>query len=114
VSRVLEIRTYRLHPGTRDAFHDLMQARCLPLLAAWDMDVVHAGPCAAEPEGYTLLRTYDDPTHLRESQDAFYGSEAWRQGPREAVLACIDTYLSVVLPVTEEAIAALRTVSREG
>ena len=29
---------------------------------------------------------------------AFYGSDEWRQGPREAILALIESHVSVVLP----------------
>jgi hypothetical protein len=112
MSRVVEIRTYRLHPGMRGTLQNLMEERCLPLLNAWGMDVVHAGPCATDPEGYVLMRAYDDGDHLRRSQDAFYGSEDWREGPREAVLACIDQYLSVVLEMDEPVIEALRSIPK--
>ncbi len=112
MSRVVEIRTYRLQPGARPALHQLMQERCLPLLRAWGMDVIHAGPCASDSEGYVLLRAYDDSEHLRHSQDAFYGSDDWRQGPREPVLACIDEYLSVVLEMEESTIEGLRSIPK--
>ena len=109
MSRVVEIRTYRLHPSQREALQGVMEASCLPLLRAWGMDVVHAGPCRMDPQGYVLIRAYDNETHLRDSQGAFYGSDDWRKGPREAVLDCIDHYLSVVLELEESAIQILRS-----
>lgn len=111
MSRVLEIRTYRLKPGMGEAFHRLMQTRCLPLLRAWGMDVVRAGPCRLEAEGYVLLRAFEDAGHLQASQDAFYGSDGWRLGPREEVLACIEMYCSVVLELEE---AAIRAIADQG
>ena len=109
MSRVVEIRTYRLHPDQGEAFQRLMDSSCLPLLRAWGMDVVYAGPCRMDPHGYVLIRAYDHEAHLKESQDAFYGSDDWRKGPREVALDCIDHYLSVVLELEEPAIQALRS-----
>ena len=45
-----------------------------------------------------LIRRYPSLEELQRSQDAFYGSDEWRQGPREAILALIESYISVVLP----------------
>ena len=111
MSRVVEIRTYRLKAGVRPAFHALMEGKSLPLVRAWGMDVVAAGPCREDADGYVLIRAYDDLAHLRASQEAFYGSDAWRQGPREAVLAGIESHLSVVLELDEAGIDALRRAS---
>jgi hypothetical protein len=44
----------------------------------------------------------------RDSQEeAFYGSDAWRQGPREPVLSRIDTYHTIVVDTSEAAVEAL-------
>ncbi|HJV21453.1 MAG TPA: hypothetical protein VJ570_02100 [Holophagaceae bacterium] len=111
MSRVVEIRTYRLKVGVRPAFHALMEGESLPLVRAWGMDVVACGPCREDADAYVLIRAYDDVALLRASQEAFYGSAAWKQGPREAVLAGIESYLSVVLELDEAGIDALRTAS---
>ncbi len=111
MSRVVEIRTYRLKSGARLAFHALMEGESLPLVRAWGMDVVAYGPCREDVNGYVLIRAYDDIVHLRASQDAFYGSDAWRQGPREVVLAAIESHLSVVLELDEAGLEALRRAS---
>lgn len=48
--------------------------------------MVHAGPSAHDVDGFVLIRAYASAAERAERQDAFYGSDAWRQGPREAVL----------------------------
>ena len=45
---------------------------------------------------------------LAESQDAFYGSDEWKLGPREPILALIETYTSVVIEMGESTVNALR------
>ncbi len=111
MTRVVEIRAYRLKPGVRSAFHALMEGRSLPLVRAWGMDVVAFGPCREDADGYVLIRAFDDVAHLRASQAAFYGSDAWRQGPRQAVLEAIASYASVVLELDDAGLDALRRAS---
>jgi len=46
--------------------------------------------------------------HLRSSQEAFYATEAWRNGPREAILELIQSDSNAVLWLSPQAIAAIR------
>lgn len=108
MNRVLEIRSYRLQPGSRAEFHRLVAEHSVPLLRAWGMDVVRFGPALAEPEAYYLMRAFDSLAHLEQSQAAFYATPAWRQGPREAIVACILGDANTVLELPEAAIHALR------
>jgi hypothetical protein len=70
----------------------------LPMLERWGVDVVAYGPSLGDPDLYFLMRAYASIADLRESQDAFYGSEEWRQGPREAIVSLIESDISVVVP----------------
>jgi len=68
------------------------------MLARWGVDVVAYGPSLDDPDLYYLIRGYASIADLRESQDSFYGSEEWRQGPREAIVSLIESDISVVVP----------------
>jgi len=68
------------------------------MLERWGVDVVAYGPSLDDPDLYFLMRAYASIADLRESQDAFYGSEEWRQGPREAIVSLIESDISVVVP----------------
>lgn len=107
-ARVVEIRSYALKPGSRDAFHGLMAGQALPMLREWRIDVLAHGSSPHDPSGYFLIRSWRDLAERQSSQDAFYGSDAWRNGPREPMLALIVAYLDTVLPLDDAAIAALR------
>jgi hypothetical protein len=54
------------------------------------------------------MRAYDDLDHRQSSEDAFYGSDEWRSGPREPILALIESYTDVVLELDEATIDGLR------
>jgi hypothetical protein len=106
--RTVEIRTYDLKPATRDAFHQLMLERSVPMLRRWNVDVVAHGKSAHDDTTYFLIRSYASLVERDESQDRFYGSDEWRSGPREAILALIDHYTTLVLELPEAAVEALR------
>ncbi len=107
-SRTVEIRSYTLRPGTRADFHRRMSTESVPMLVRWKVDVVAFGPSPHDDDSYCLIRAYRDLAERQASQDAFYGSEEWRSGPREAILASIAHFSSVALLLDEAAIAALR------
>lgn len=97
MAAILEIRSYQLKPGTGQYFHQLMQEQSLPLLDAAGVGVVLAQPSLHSPDHYILIRRYRDQAHLQFSQEAFYGSAVWRQGPREAIISCIACSTDVII-----------------
>jgi hypothetical protein len=104
--RTVEFRTYQLHPGAEARFDKLVQRRSVPLLRQVGMQVVWAGPSMQDPQAYMLVRAYADEAELLSSQAHFYASPAWREGPREEVLACIASSTSVVLKLPQAALQA--------
>ena len=95
---VVEIRTYRLVPGSGAEFHRLVVEASLPMLERWHVDVVAFGPSLDDPDLYYLIRGYESVEDLQRSQDAFYGSDEWRDGPREPIVSLIESSISVVVP----------------
>jgi hypothetical protein len=107
-NRFVEIRSYNFKPGTRSAFHALIVERSLPMLRRWNVDVVACGPSLHDVDSYVLIRAYASLEERQRSQDAFYGSAEWWQGPRDSILALIDSYATVVLELDEAAVNGLR------
>ena len=87
---VVEIRTYKLKTGTAGTFEKVFTEQSLPMMKRWQLDVVGYGFSLDDAETFTLMRAYRDLDDRQKSQDAFYGSDEWKNGPREAILACID------------------------
>ena len=108
MNHFVEIRSYNLKPGTRDEFHRLFLEEALPLLKRWNVDVVAYGPSLHDENSYYLMRRYDSLVQREQSEDAFYGSNEWRQGPREAILALIENYTEIVLELDEVTVQGLR------
>jgi hypothetical protein len=112
MKHLIEIRSYNLKPGTREEFHRLFLEKAFPLLQRWNLDVVAYGPSLHDEDTYYLIRRYDSLSHREQSEDAFYGSDAWRQGPREAILALIENYAEITLELEDVTIQGLRGNSK--
>ena len=108
MKKLVEIRSYNLKPGTREKFHRLVCELSLPMLKRWDVDVVAFGPSPHDGVSYYLIRAYDSMDHRQSSQDAFYESAEWRDGPREAIVSLIDSHTSIVLEMDSSTVDALR------
>jgi len=108
MNHYIEIRSYNLKPGTRDEFQCLFLEEAMPLLQRFHVDVVAYGPSLHDENSYYLMRRFDSLAHRDQSEESFYGSEEWRKGPREAVLACIENYTEFVIEVDESTLNGLR------
>jgi ketosteroid isomerase-like protein len=111
-SRVVEIRSYNLKSGSRDRFHQLFVGEALPMLQRWKVDVVAYGPSLHDADSYFLMRGFPGVADRQTSEDAFYGSDEWKKGPREAVLADIVSYTTIVVNVDEATLRGLRNTGR--
>lgn len=107
---IIEIRTYQLKPGTRADYHRIFVEESVPLLTEYGIRVVRYGPCLVDENAYVLIRAFDSLEQREKLEDRFYGSDDWRQKLREAVVSRIEAYQTVVLPVTEQAVAGLAEV----
>ena len=110
MKKTLEIRNYRLYPNKRNEFHRLVSEQSYPLMKKWEVDVVAFGPSAHDEDSYCLIRAYDSEEHREQSQEAFYSSDDWREGPREAILPLLEKGVAITIDMDVEAIDALRGV----
>ncbi|GAB2636304.1 NIPSNAP family protein [Kribbella swartbergensis] len=103
---ILEIRTYRLKPGTRDEFVRVMREEAEPLLAEHGITVVSSGPSLVAEAGHEeayLIRRFDSLEQREKLEDSFYSSAPWLDGPREAIVSRIESYHTIVVDETEVA-----------
>jgi ketosteroid isomerase-like protein len=112
-NRVVEVRSYNLKPGTRERFHHTFLSEALPMLKRFQVDVVAYGPSLHDSDSYYLMRSFASVEERERSEDAFYGSEEWRQGPREAILADIASYTTVVVGLDDAALEGLRRTGED-
>jgi hypothetical protein len=112
MKRLLEVRTYRLKPGTANAFHHAMQTKAVPMLKTKGMDVVAYGRSDHEEETYFLVRSYASREALKTEQADFYGSDEWKFGPRSELVDKIQTYVNTLLWASELAVDSMRKLNK--
>lgn len=97
-SRIVELRVYKLRPGTAGAFADRFREQISPMLERHGIEVVHYGPSLADPDSFCLIRAYPSVEERQSALDAFYDSKEWLEQHDEAVMAMIDSYNTCVVP----------------
>jgi hypothetical protein len=89
---ITEIRIYKLKENTAAEFYSVFKEQSLPMMKRWKVNVVDFGFSLIDKDSFHLIRNYENLAHRQESQDAFYGSDEWINGPEKAIMSCIDTY----------------------
>lgn len=107
MSQLVEILLYKLRVGTGAAFHQIMHDVSVPLHQEHGIDVIWYGPSADDPDGYGLMRVFADLETYKQSLAVFYETEAWRLGPRDSIIDCIETSTKIVAPMDAGTIAKL-------
>ena len=78
------------------------------MLRRWNVDVVAYGPSLHDKDSYFLMRAFEGVSERQTAEDAFYGSTEWIKGPRERVLADIDSYTTIVVHLDDQTVQGLR------
>jgi NIPSNAP len=94
---VIEILTLDVKPGQRDQFHKLYVTQSLPLLKKWNFQLVAYGPSLHDANSYYVIRVFKSLEDRQASEDAFYSSDDWKQGPRDAIPALVEHFAYAVV-----------------
>jgi hypothetical protein len=57
---------------------------------------------------FSFVRSFANLTEFHCAADEFYGAQAWREGPREALVPCIGTCVDTLPWLTPSSIDDLR------
>lgn len=94
---ITEIRVYKLKAGRGTEFLKVFYEQSLPMLKRWNVKLVTYGLSLIDKDSFHLLRNYDSTQQRKESQEAFYNSEEWINGPEKQIMDCIESYNTSVV-----------------
>ena len=94
---IIEILTLDIKPGMRDEFHTRYMTKSVPLLKKWNFNLVAYGPSLHDANSYYVIRAFRSLEDRQLSEDAFYGSDDWKQGPRDTILELVDHFAYAVV-----------------
>jgi hypothetical protein len=94
---VIEVLTLDIKPGRRDEFHKVYVTESVPLLKKWNFDVVAYGPSLHDANSYYVIRRFKSLDDREKSEEAFYSSDDWRQGPRDSIMGLVEHFAYAVV-----------------
>ena len=89
---ITEIRVYKLKAGRGSEFFNVFTEQSLPILKRWNVKIAAYGLSLIDKDSFHLIRNYDSIDQRKESQDAFYSSDEWINGPEKQIMDCIESY----------------------
>jgi hypothetical protein len=75
------------------------ETQSLPLLKKWNFDVVAHGPSLHDANSYCVIRRFKSLEDREKSEDAFYSSDDWKLGPRDAIMGLVEHFAYTVVSV---------------
>ncbi len=106
-SAVADLRTYKLVPGGGEAFDRIFSEGALPMLQRAGIHVVGYGPSLVDSDRYFLARAFASRYERDAQLAAFYGSHEWRENYDATVMQLIESYHTVVIPLTPSIVETL-------
>ena len=94
---IIEILTLDIKPGGRDEFHQVYVNQSLPLLKKWNFRVLAYGPSLHDEKSYYVIRAFRSLEDRQKSEDAFYTSDDWESGPRDAIMGLVEHFAYAVV-----------------
>jgi len=94
---VFEILTLDIKAGRRDEFHNVYVTQSVPLLKKWNFNVVAYGPSLHDANSYYVIRRFKSLEDREKSEDAFYGSDDWKSGPRDVIMGLVEHFAYAVV-----------------
>lgn len=107
-NKTVEILTYALKKGAGCSFHKIMTEVSIPLHRKVGIDVVCYGNSLHGVDSYFFIRAFDSTEHLENIQNELYKSDAWRAGPRVAIIDMIERSMKSVLIISNTALDEMR------
>jgi hypothetical protein len=102
---LLEMRIFRVRPGTREEFHRISRHGTIPLMRSLGIKVLAYGPATNDDDLYYLLRAFSSEEQRKEQADVLYASAAWERDFDTPVMAMIEDYRIAVMPATPGLVA---------
>lgn len=94
---IIEMRTYRIKPGKREAFLDVFRTKSVP--AHREIGMTIAGPFLSvdDPDAFFFMRGFPDLESREPMKAKFYEGELWKRELESVLMPMIEQYDVVVV-----------------
>jgi hypothetical protein len=97
MTAVIEVRTYRTTPGSRETVIEAMLTRSFPVFRDIGIKVLGPFPSQDDEDTFVWLRAFPDAVSRNPMKDAFYGGDLWLDELEAELMPLIAGYDSVLV-----------------
>ena len=101
---IVEMRTYRLKPGTRDRFLEIFLAKSVPKHLELGMKILGPFLSVEDADTFFFMRGYPDLASREPLKARFYEGDLWKRELEGVLMPMIDKYDVVVVDDSENRI----------
>ena len=100
MTAMIEVRTYRATPGSRDTLLAALRTRAIPAHREIGMRVLGPFPSRDNEDTFVWLRAFPDAANREPMKEAFYGGALWLGELKAELMPLIAHYESVLVEDT--------------
>lgn len=89
---IVEMRTYRLKPGSRERFLEIFRSRSMPEHARLGMRILGPFPSIEDPDVFFFMRGFPDLASREPMKAQFYEGELWKRELEGILMPMIERY----------------------
>ena len=94
---IIEMRTYKLKPGTRAEFLQIFRAKSMPAHAAIGMKILGPFLSIEDPDIFFFMRGFPDLPSREPMKAQFYEGELWKSELESVLMPMLEKYEVVLV-----------------
>ena len=94
---IVEMRTYKLKPGTRARFLEVFHSRSIPKHVELGMKILGPFLSIEDPDTFFFMRGFPDLASREPLKASFYEGELWKRELEQVLMPMIDKYEVVLV-----------------
>jgi len=101
---IVEMRTYKLKPGTRERFLEIFRTQSVPAHDEIGMRILGPFLSLEDPDTFFFMRGFPDLASREEMKARFYEGELWKRDLESVLMPMIEKYDVVLVDDSENRI----------
>jgi hypothetical protein len=89
---IIEMRTYKLKPGTRERFLQIFRTKSMPAHAEIGMRILGPFLSIEDPDTFFFMRGFPDLASREPMKAQFYEGELWKNELENVLMPMIEKY----------------------
>ena len=94
---IVEMRTYKLKPGTRSEFLEIFRTRSMPAHAEIGMRILGPFLSIEDPDTFFFMRGFPDLASRDPMKERFYEGELWKRELETLLMPMIEKFEVVLV-----------------